>query len=589
MTTSETRAFIAGNPGRDVQRVGTARRLGQDVANIHDPVWGVIGTLGESLCYSGVRDKVAAVHDAMARRIRRDDLRVRLIEPAFTVGVSDGQLNGTDRMRYSLISREVVNDSTDLHLRSADVAGVIAVVACDKPPVGTVAAILEHDLPAVIHSDGSIRPGRDPLSGERLDLVQAFQVADDPDEELRCRVALHACPGVGSCGGMFTYNTMQAVVAVLGLEPLDMVAPPSDDPRRRDEFPDRLVDCLVGMTDAGVRPRDLVTPASLRNAMTAAIAMGGSSNVVLHGAELARAAGLDLWRDVMTQRDLNLAARRLPVLLDVRPFGRFSMVDIDRVGGLQVVVKELLDAGHLDGDTPTCTGDTLGEQVERLAPPSPDGEVVRTMESPYRESGGLRLLHGNLAPEGGAVVKVAGVEGGLDDGVFRGTARVFDGEPALLHALETDAGSFQDHDVAVIRYVGPRGGPGMPELLDATSRITSMCRRRGITVGLLTDARFSGGSVGLVIGHVAPEAFVGGPIALVEDGDAVVIDLAEDRIDVAALDDPATVAGRRARWQAEVDANGGIHPSCAPADGRLLQRMRATARSGLQGAGMAPV
>jgi dihydroxy-acid dehydratase len=578
--------FVSGNPGRDVQRVGTARFLGEDVSKIHDPAWGVIGTLGESQCYLGVPAKVAAVQTALAKRIRDDDLAVRLVAPAFSLGVSDGQLNGTDRMRYSMIGRELVNDCTDMHLRATDMAGIVAVVACDKPPVGTLAAILEHNAPAVVLSDGSIKPGVDPATGQRIDLVGAFQLGADPDAKLRTRVALHACPGYGSCGGMFTYNTMQTFNAVLGMEPLHMVAPPSDDRRRLDDFPDQLIDCLVAMTEASIRPRDIVTPSSLRNALTVTIAMGGSTNVTLHGVELARAAGLDLWEDVISQREFNELAHRLPVLVNMRPFGSYSMVDIDAKGGLQVIVKELLNAGYLDGNAMTCTGDTLAAQVERLRPPRPDGDVIHSVEKPFKNTGGLRLLSGNLAPDGGAVLKIAGIEGGVDNGVFTGRARVFNGERSLIAALEQAPDSFQDGDMVVIRYEGPRGAPGMPELLDPTSRITALCRRRRITIALMTDARFSGGSVGLVIGHVAPEAYLGGPIALIEDNDTIVVDLNADRIDAAELRDPAVYTARAARWQAAADANGGAHPDVTPVSSRVHMRMRATARPGLAGGGM---
>jgi dihydroxy-acid dehydratase len=578
--------FVSENPGRDVQRVGTARYLGEDITKVHDPVWGVIGTLGDSQCYLGVNAKVAAVQAALARRIHDDDLRVRLIAPAFTVGVSDGQLNGTDRMRYSLIGRELVNDSTDMHLRANAMAGVIAVVACDKPPVGTLAAILEHGAPAVLLSDGSIRPGVDPETGNPIDLVDAFQVAGDPDPLTRARYAVHACPGLGSCGGMFTYNTMQTFMSVLGMEPLHMVAPASDDPRRSTTFPDELVECIVTMTNAGIRPRDIVTPAALRNALTVTIAMGGSTNVALHSVEIARAAGLDLWDDVISQREFNELARRLPVLVNMRPFGAYSMVDVDEKGGIQVVVKELLAAGMLDGTTMTCTGETLAAQVARLDPPSPDGDVIHTVDKPFKDTGGLRLLGGNLAPDGGAILKVAGVEGGITDGRFTGRARVFNGEAALVAALEDDSDSFADHDMVVIRFLGPRGAPGMPELLDPTSRITSLCRQRGITIALMTDARFSGGSVGLVIGHVAPEAFLGGPIALIEDGDTIVVDLNTDRLDCRELDDADVSAARASAWRVASDANGGVHPDATPVSSRVLRRMRATAQPALRGGGM---
>ncbi|MEY2469024.1 MAG: dihydroxy-acid dehydratase [Actinomycetota bacterium] len=579
---------MSDNPGRDVQRVGTARFLGESVEKIHDPVWAVLGTLGDSQCYLGVQEKVVAVHSAMSARIRDDDLRVRLIAPAFTLGVSDGQLNGTERMRYSLVGRELVNDATDVHLRANEAAGVVAVVACDKPPVGTLAAMLEYNAPAVILSDGSIKPGIDPATGDRIDLVSGFQYAGDPDPETRTRVALHACPGQGSCGGMFTYNTMQTFIAVLGMEPLHMVTPTSDDSRRVKEFPDQLVDCLLTMTERGIRPRDIVTPAALRNAMTVTMAMGGSTNVALHSVEIARAAGIDLWNDVMTQAEFNELSHRLPVVVNMRPFGLYSMVDVDRVGGVQVIVKELLDNGWLDGATLTCTGETLAEQVARLEPPAPDGDVVHPVAAPFKPTGGLRMLRGNLAPEGGAILKVAGVEGGVVDGRFVGRARVFNREAALIAALEDDPDSFQDGDMVVIRYEGPRGAPGMPEMLDPTSRITALCRQRNVTIALMTDARFSGGSVGLVIGHVGPEAYLGGPIALIEDGDTIVVDLNTDGFDCQELADSAVHDKRAAAWRAAADANGGEHPDAVPVTTRVLSRMRATATPALQGGGMSP-
>ena len=580
-------AFVSDNPGRDVQRVGTARFLGEDVSKIHAPVWGVTGSLGDSQCYLGVLAKVAAIQRALSERIRREDLPVRLIAPVYTLGISDGQLNGTDRMRFSLIGRELVNESIDMHLNANSIAGLIAVVACDKPPVGTLAAILEHNAPAVLLSDGSIRPGTDPQTGEPIDIVTGFQFAGDPDPATRTRIALHACPGQGSCGGMFTYNTMQTFIAVLGMEPLQMVAPASDDARRLDEFPGALIDCLQAMTVAGIRPRDIVTPASLRNALTVTIAMGGSTNVVLHSVEIARAAGFDLWDDVLSQSEFNELSRRLPVLVNIRPFGFYSMVDVDARGGVQVIVRELLEAGVLDGEAITCTGETLAEQLRRLDPPPPDGDVIHPVAKPYKDTGGLRMLHGNLAPDGGAVLKIAGVEGGLADGVFRGRARVFNGERQLIAVLEGDPDSFADHDIVVIRYEGPRGAPGMPELLDPTSRITALCRQRNITIALMTDARFSGGSVGLVIGHVAPEAFRGGPIALIEDGDEIVVDINADRMDCVELDDANEHARRARAWREAADANGGIPPDAAPVSSRVLARMRATARPALRGAGMA--
>ena len=577
--------FAARHPGRDVQRVGTARYLDEPIAAVHGAPWGTIGTLGESQCYLGVRAKVDAVHRALSRRISADGLNVRLVAPAFTLGVSDGQLNGTERMRYSLISREVVKEATELHLAATDLRGAIAIVACDKPPVGTLAALLEHNEPALMCPDGSILPGTDPITGERLDLVEVYQRAAAPADE-RTRVALHGCPGYGSCGGMFTYNTMQVVAAVAGMTPLHMVSPPSAHPDRVVEFPDELAALLATLASAALRPRDIVTPVAVRNALVVTLAMGGSTNVVLHAAELARAAGFDLWDDVVSRDELADLGRRVPVLTDLRPYGRYSMADVHQAGGLAVVVRELLDNGWIDGSAVTCTNSSLGDQVDRLDPPGPDGSVVHRLDAPFTRAGSLRVLHGNLAPDGAAVLKLAGVERGLDDrGRFVGRARVFDSEAALLAVLADRAESFADGDMVVIRYEGPRGAPGMPEMLDPTSRITALCRRRGSTVGLMTDARFSGGSVGLVIGHVGPEAAVGGPIALVQDGDTIVVDIEADRLDCLELDDQSVVDERRHRWQ--MAARGGAHPAVRPVERSLLRRMRATARPALAGAGMA--
>jgi dihydroxy-acid dehydratase len=575
-------------PGQDTQAAATARLQGQDPDKIHCPAWGVIGNLGDSICYAGVPAKVEAIQAELRRRVAEADLPVRVIAPNYAGGISDGQRNGTAEMRYSLIGRETANDGVCLHLEGSDLRGVIAVVACDKPPVGTLAAILERNVPAVIMSDGSIRPGIDSRTGEPIDIISCFQAAAEPPAERR-RVALEASPGHGSCGGMFTYNTMQSFIASCGMEPLHMVSPASEDRRRVDEFPAQLLDALQVLAGRGIRPRDIVTPASLRNATLVAIAMGGSTNVVLHAPELARAAGIDYWREVITQEEFNRVSRTLPVLVNARPFGRWSMVDVDAKGGLPVIMRELLTAGLLDGSCLTCTGETLADQIARLGPPAPDGEVIHRLSAPFKPTGGLRLLRGNLAPDGGAVIKLAGVEGGMADGRFTGRARVFDSEQALIGALATTPERFANRDMVVIRYEGPRGAPGMPEMLDPTSRITALCRRRGITIALMTDARFSGGSVGLVIGHVSPEAALGGPIALIEDGDTIVVDINQDTLDCAQLNDPATAAARRAQWEAEAERNGGTHPLIRPAGTRLLRRMRACALPPLQGAGLSDV
>ena len=592
MVRNSRTVLFDNNPGRNAQTIGIARELGTDIELIHEPSVGVVGNKGDSQCYLGVQRKVEVIHDALRQRIGREkgQMAMRLVQPEYTVATSDGMRNGTKEMRYSLIGREVTHDTICEHLSASGLEGTIAVVACDKPPVGTLAAILEHDRPAIIMSDGPIRPGTDSVTNEKIDIISGFQVAGSDDEELKKRIACEACPAYGSCGGMFTYNTMQTFIAVVGLEPLHMVSPPSDDPRRVEQFPEELVSYLDAMIAADLTPRKIVNRDSIRNAMIVAMAVGGSTNVMLHGPEIARAAGFgDFSRDIMSPEEFNhLSQHVVPVLVDARPFGAYSMVDIDEKGGMQVIVKELLDAGLLNGDTMTCTGETLAEQVARLDPPAPDGTVIYTVEKPYKPTGGLRVLGGNLSPEFSAVLKLAGVEGGLENNVFAGKARVFDSEADLLHTLENQPGVFENHDMIIVRYEGPSGAPGMPEMLDSTSRITTLCREKNIVVGLMTDARFSGGSVGLVIGHVGPEAALGGPIAFVENGDEIIADLNVNELNCTALSDPATLAARKAAWEKVVADNGGAHPSIGEADTRLLNRMRRSAVSANFGAGMHP-
>lgn len=580
------------NPGRNSQTYGIARELGADMDLIHEPSVGVIGTKGDSQCYLGVQKKVEAVHAELRSRLGREagKMPMRLVQPEYTVATSDGMRNGTREMRYSLIGREITNDTVCEHLSASGLEGTIAVVACDKPPVGTLAALLEHNRPGIIMSDGPIRPGRDSKTEHRLDIISSFQIAGSDDEDFKKRIAKEACPGYGSCGGMFTYNTMQTFIGVVGMQPLHMVAPPSDDPRRLNEFPAQLVSYLQGMIERNDTPRDIVSRDAIRNAIIVAMAVGGSTNALLHAPEIARAAGFrDFATDIMSPEEFNhLSQHVVPVLTDARPYGTYSMVDIDEKGGVQVIVKALLDAGLLFGDTLTCTGETLAEQVSRLNSAEPDGTVVYPMSSPYKETGGLRLLGGNLSPEFSAVLKLAGVEGGLENNRFVGRAQIFNGEQALLDALESNPDSFQNNDAVIVRYEGPSGAPGMPEMLDSTSRITTLCRERDIVVALMTDGRFSGGSVGLVIGHVGPEAAIGGPIALVQDGDEIIIDLDISEINCTQLADPETLKARKAVWDKEAADNAGVHPLCGEVDTRLLNRMRMSAVSALFGAGMHP-
>jgi dihydroxy-acid dehydratase len=591
MKNSKT-VLIDRNPGRNSQTYGIARELGTDLDLIHEPSVGVVGNKGDSQCYIGVATKVSIIHEALRDRVGTEPgkMPMRLVQPEFTIATSDGIRNGTREMRYSLIGREVANDSLTEHLSATGLEGVIAVVACDKPPVGTLAAILEHNRPAIIMSDGSIRPGKDSQTGESIDLITAYQMAGSDNEALKTRIAREACPGFGSCGGMFTYNTMQTFIGVVGMEPLDMISPASQDIRRTAEFPKRLVTYLSELIRRDITPRQIVTRDSIRNAIIVAMSVGGSTNVLLHAPEIARAAGYKSFsKDIMTPEEFNyLSEKVIPVVVNARPFGKYSMVDIDAKGGMQVIVKELLDAGLLNGDTLTCTGETLTEQINRLTPPKPDGDVIYSVEKPFKETGGLRVLGGNLSPEFSSVLKLAGVEGGLENNLFHGKAKVFNGEQKLLSALEKSMDLFENFDMIVVRYEGPFGAPGMPEMLDSTSRITALCRERNIVVGLMTDGRFSGGSVGLVIGHVGPEAAAGGAIGLIEEGDNIVVDLNTNELNCTQLADEDIYSERKARWDREVAENNGNHPSVGDADTRLLNKMRRSAVSAVYGAGMHP-
>ena len=552
MKNSKT-VLIDKNPGRNAQTFGIARELKTDLDLIHEPSVGVIGNKGDSQCYIGVEKKVRVIHEALRNKIGKnnDQMQMRLVQPEFTVATSDGIRNGTKEMRYSLIGREVTNDSICEHLSASGLEGTIAVVACDKPPVGTLAAILEHNRPAIIMSDGSIRPGIDSITKEPIDIITSYQLAGSDDDVLKKRIACEACPGYGSCGGMFTYNTMQTFIGVVGMQPLHMVSPASEDTRRVNEFPNELIKILNNLIKNDIKPRDIVTRESIRNAIIVSMAVGGSTNVMLHAPELARAAGYKSFADdIMSPDEFNhLSEKIVPVVINARPFGEYSMVDIDDKGGIQVFVKDLLDAGLLKGDVMTCTGMTLAEQVESLSPNSPDGDVIYSVQNPFKQTGGLRLLGGNLSPEHSAVLKLAGVEGGLENDLFKGFARVFNGENDLLKFLDSTPDKLENNDMIVVRYEGPVGGPGMPEMLDSTSRITAICRDKNIVVGLMTDGRFSGGSVGLVIGHVGPEAAIGGPIALVENGDEIEVNLNINQINCKQLQNTETYRARIEKWK----------------------------------------
>ncbi|MDG2186861.1 MAG: dihydroxy-acid dehydratase [Hyphomicrobiales bacterium] len=584
--------LIDRNPGRNSQTYGIARALNTDVDLIHQPSVGVLGNKGDSQCYVGVSEKVAIIHEQLRARIGKEEnkLSMRLVQPEFTIATSDGIRNGTKEMRYSLIGREVTNESVCEHLSASGIEGTIAVVACDKPPVGTLAAILEHNRPAIIMSDGSIRPGVDSITGETIDIISSYQIAGSEDENLKKRIALEACPGYGSCGGIFTYNTMQTFIAVIGMQPLHMVSPASQDDRRKNQFPNELIDYLSKLIQNSITPRDIVNRDSIRNGLIVAMSIGGSTNIMLHAPELARAAGYsDFYNDIMSQEEFNyLSQNVVPVVVNARPFGKYSMVDIDKKGGVQVIVRDLMDAGLLVGNAMTCTSETLQQQIDRLNPPLPDGDVIYSVEKPFKKTGGLRLLGGNLSSDHSAILKLAGVEGGLDNNIFKGKAKTFNGEQSLLDTLESNPDSFQDRDMIVVRYEGPVGGPGMPEMLDSTSRITALCRQKSIVIALMTDGRFSGGSVGLVIGHVGPEAALGGAIALIKDGDSIIVDLNNNTLICVELDQEEIYQTRKELWKKEVNSNHGYHPAMGKIDTRLLNNMRSNAVSAVYGSGMHP-
>ncbi len=591
MKNSKT-VLIDKNPGRNAQTYGIARVLNTDIDLIHEPSVGVVGNKGDSQCYLGVELKVREIQSRLNERIgnKPGQIQMRLVQPEYTIATSDGIRNGTKEMRYSLIGREVTNDSLCEHFSASGLEGIIAVVACDKPPVGTLSAILEHNRPAIIMSDGTIKPGKDSVTNLPLDIISSYQLAGSDDETLKRRIALESCPGYGSCGGMFTYNTMQTFIGVVGMQPLNMVSPASEDKIRYNVFPDELISYLNNMIKNNITPRDIVTRESIRNGLIVSMAVGGSTNVMLHAPEISRAAGYEnFYKDIMSKDEFNeLSEKIVPVIVDARPFGKYSMLDIDNCGGIQVFVKNLLQSGLLNGNTLTCTGETLTEQIQRLNPLEPDNRVIYKVKTPYKKTGGLRILGGNLSPENSAILKLAGVEKGLEKNIFRGKAKTFDGEQDLLKTLEDYPEKFENFDMIVVRYEGPVGGPGMPEMLDSTSRITSLCREKNIVVALMTDGRFSGGSVGLVIGHVGPEAAVGGPIALIENNDDIIVDLNKNQINCLQLFDETIINKRLKIWEERVHQNGGSHPSIGEANTRLLLRMRCSAVSAIYGAGMHP-
>lgn len=442
-----------------------------------------------------------------------------------TIAVSDGISMGHEGMRASLVSREIIADSVEIVMHAERLDALVSFAGCDKSLPGMLMAAARLDLPSVFVYGGSILPGR--RGDEALDIVSVFEAvganaAGTMSDEDLSEIERLACPTEGSCAGMFTANTMASVGEALGMSLPGSASAPAVD-RRRDDFAYESGRAVVNLLQKGITPRAIMTKKAFENAISVVMALGGSTNAVLHLLAIANEARVDL-----TLADFNKIADRVPHIADTKPHGKFHMTDVDRIGGVPVVMRELLEAGLLHGDCLTVTGRTVAENLEALDPPRPDGTVIHPLSSPLHADGGIVILTGTLAPKG-AVIKVAGI----DFDHFEGRARVFDGEDGAMEAIL--AGSIEPGTVVVIRYEGPKGGPGMREMLAVTGAMKGA--GRGGDCALITDGRFSGGTHGFCIGHVAPEAAVGGPIALVGDGDRIVIDIKGRSIDLMVDED----------------------------------------------------
>ena len=450
-----------------------------------------------------------------------------------TIAVSDGISMGHEGMRASLVSREVIADSVETVMHAERLDAMVTFAGCDKSLPGMLMAAARINLPTVFLYGGSILPGKG-LKGEAIDITTVFEAVGAraagglTDEELAL-IERNACPTIGSCAGMFTANTMASISEALGMALPGSASPSAVDPRR-DDFARETGRAVIHLLEAGIRPRDIMTKEAFENAIAVTMALGGSTNAVLHLLAIANEARVDLILD-----DFNRVGRKVPHIADTKPHGRFHMVDIDRVGGVPMVMRELLEGGLIDGDCMTVTGRTVAENLAGLDSPPPDGTVVHPLSDPIHAEGGIAVLSGSLAPKG-AVVKVAGI----DQDRFEGTARVFDGEDRAMEAIL--AGEIRPGTVLVIRYEGPKGGPGMREMLAVTGAMKGA--GRGADCALVTDGRFSGGTHGFCVGHVAPEAVDGGPVALVADGDRIVVDVPTRSIDLMV--DLAELERRRA-------------------------------------------
>jgi len=454
-----------------------------------------------------------------------------------TITVSDGISMGHEGMRASLVSREVICDSVETVMHAERFDGFVGLAGCDKSIPAMLMAAARLNLPSVFVYNGSTLPGVH--NGKNIDITTVFEAigacaAGKMSEDELGEIEREACPGEGACGGMFTANTMSSIAEALGMSLPGSASPPAIDSRRDDDA-QRAGAAVVNLLRLGIYPRDIMTKKAFENAIAIVNALGGSTNAVLHLLAIANEAGVALSLD-----DFNRIAAKVPHIADTKPGGKYHMTDIDRVGGVPVVMKHLLDAGLLHGDVLTVTGKTMAENLAELNPPAPDGEVIHPLSNAIHAEGGINILRGSLAPNG-AVVKVAGLL--ADQMHFEGPARVFDGEDGAMAAIM--AGDIKPGTVLVIRYEGPKGGPGMREMLAITGAMKGA--GRGGDCALITDGRFSGGTWGFCIGHVAPEATDGGPIAFINDGDKILIDVPTLKLDL--LISPEELAKRKKGWK----------------------------------------
>jgi dihydroxy-acid dehydratase len=505
------------------------KAIGFTDADLKKPIIGIANTwIGTMPCNFNLRELAVKVADGI-RAAGGTPMEYN------TIAISDGITMGTEGMKASLVSRDVIADSIELVARGHMFDGIVALVACDKTIPGAAMALLRLNIPGVILYGGSILPGhyhgRDLTIQDVFEAIGANAAGKMSDDELLA-IENTACPGAGACGGQFTANTMATVMELIGLSPMGTASVPQVDPRKN-RVAERCGEIVMEAVRHNRKPRDIVTRAAFENAIAAVASTGGSTNAVLHLLAMAREAEVPLEID-----DFQTVSERTPLLVDLKPAGRFVAVDVDKAGGIPVIAQRLAQGGFVDGSVLTITGRTFAEEAAD-AKETPGQEVIRPLSNPIKKSGGLVILRGSIAPDG-CVIKITG----MDRQQQRGPARVFNCEEDAMHAVL--AGNIRDGDILVIRYEGPRGGPGMREMLGVTSAIVGAGLSEG--VALLTDGRFSGATRGFMVGHVAPEAAVGGPIAAIEEGDSILIDIANRTID---LEVPAGVIQQRlAKWTA---------------------------------------